>query len=129
MQLLICVLFLCVAIIQSPQNQSACEGGTVNFTCVVMFPNGTVPGGASWFDRNNNDVSDLRGHTKTNDLNGRASPVNVTNVLTVTNVNTSDSGGNYICVRISGYNVISSDITFLTVFGKDRASLIYEYIL
>ena len=44
------VLILCTVFIQPPQNQSACEGGSVNFTCVIMFPNGSTPVSANWIN-------------------------------------------------------------------------------
>ena len=96
-------------------NQSACAGETVNFTCVVMFTSGPL-GDATWFTNNGNiDASRERGHTLTDDSNGRSAPANVTTVLTVTNVSISDNGADYTCVQ--GLNV-RSDIVFLTVFGK-----------
>jgi len=52
-------------------NQSACVGGTVNFTCVVMFTSGT-PSAASWITNNGTtDATALPGHTRTDDSNGR----------------------------------------------------------
>ena len=96
-------------------NQSVCEGGTVNFTCVVMFTSG-MPGPASWFTNNgNNDASRLPGHFLTDDSNERTAPANVTTVLTVTNVSISDNGADYVCTQ--GLNT-RSDTVFLTVFGK-----------
>ena len=96
-------------------NQSACAGETVHFTCVVMFTSGPL-GAASWLTNNGNiDASGLPGHTRTDDSNGYSAPANVTTVLTVTNVDISDNGADYICVQ--GLNVIS-DTVFLTVFGK-----------
>ena len=95
-------------------NQSACEGETVHFTCVVMFISGS-PGPASWFINNgDNDASRLPGHTVTYDSNGHSALANVTTVLTVTNVSFSDNGADYICTQ--GINAIS-DTAFLTVFG------------
>ena len=96
-------------------NQSACVGGTVNFTCVVMFTSGS-PSAASWFTSNGNvDAITLPGHTRTDDSNGRSAPANVTTVLTVTNVLISDNGTDYTCVQ--GLNE-RSDTVFLTVFGE-----------
>ena len=96
-------------------NQSACAGETVNFTCVVMFTSGSA-GPANWFTNNgNNDASRERGHTITDDSNGRSAPVNVTTVLTVTNITMSNNGADYICGQ--GFNE-ASDTVFLTVFGK-----------
>ena len=105
---------MCVAV-QSPVNQSACAGGTVNFTCVVVFTSES-PDPANWFTNSGrNDASRLPGHTLTDDTDGRSVPANVTNVLTVTNVSISDNGSDYICTQ--GIHVIS-DAAFLTVFGK-----------
>ena len=102
-------------IIRSPVNQSACAGGTVDFTCVVMFTSST-PGAATWFTNNGaNDASRQLGHSLTDDSNGRSAPANVTTVLTVTNVRISDNGTDYFCAQ--GFND-RSDIIFLTVFGK-----------
>jgi len=104
-------------IIQSPQNQSVCEGGTVNFTCVVMFPNGSTPGGAGWFYNNRaNDAEDLASHFATNDVAGRSAPANITNVLTITNADFSNNRRDYVCVQGAGIAV--SNISFLTVLGK-----------
>ena len=47
-------MIYCIVLIQSPQNQSVCEGGTVNFECVIMFPEGSSPGGAFWVDGDSN---------------------------------------------------------------------------
>ena len=107
---------MCIVIVQSPVNQSACAGETVNFTCVVMFTNGS-PGPANWFTNNgNNDASREPGHTLTDDSNGRSASTNVTTVLTVTNVSISNNGTDYICAQ--GLNNAISDTVFLTVFGK-----------
>ena len=96
-------------------SQSACVGGTVNFTCVVMFTSST-PRAASWITENgNSDAITLPGHTRTDDSNGRSSPANVTTVLIITDVSISDNGADYICVQ--GFNV-RSDTVFLTVFGE-----------
>ena len=121
------ILFVCVScivIIRSPVNQSACEGETVHFTCVVMFTSGS-PSPASWFTNNGgNDASGLPGHTRTDDNNGRSAPANVTTVLAVTNVSISDNGADYTCVQ--GLIAIS-DTAFLTVFGElttDRTVLV-----
>ena len=70
-------------IIRPPVNQSACVGGTVNFTCVVMFTSST-PSAATWFTENgNSDATTQSGHARTDDSNGRSAPANVTSVLTV----------------------------------------------
>ena len=71
--------FTYIAIIQSPQNQSICEGGTVNFKCVIMFPVGSTPGGAAWYTERGSDATSIGDHTATNDANGRSPPPNVTN--------------------------------------------------
>ena len=100
-------------IIQSPQNQSVCEGGTVHFTCVVMFTSGPV-GPAGWFtSRNFIDAGRLPGNSVTDNVNGRSAPANVTTVLTVTNVSISNNGANYVCQQ-----GVRSDPAFLTVFGE-----------
>ena len=103
-----------VVIIQSPQDVSVCEGGTVTFTCVVMFPSGSNPAGAFWIT-NGVDASREPGHTATNDDDGRSSPTNVTNTLMVANVNTSNNGSDYGCIQ--DLDVIS-DRAHLTVFGE-----------
>ena len=105
-------------IIQSPQNQSVCEGGTVNFTCVVMFPSGTTPGSANWATNNGqSNAASWPGHTITSDLIGFSVPVNVTNVLTVTNVDSSNNGRDYVCVQ-GLVNPVISNTAFLTVNGN-----------
>ena len=74
------------------------------------------PGAASWFTNDgNNDATAEPGHTRSDDSNGRSAPANVTTVLTVTNVNISDNGADYVCAQ--GLN-LRSDTVFLTVFGK-----------
>ena len=96
-----CVIILCIVIIQHPQSQSVCEGETVNFTCVIMFPEGTTPGGAGWLDVNSNIINNNPPHVIiTDDSLGHSAPANVTNVLTVTNVNTSINGSVYVCARL-----------------------------
>ena len=103
------------SILKSPQNQSTCEGGTVNFTCIVMFTS-VDPAAATWFTNNGNrDASREPSHSQTDDSDGLTAPANVTNVLTVTNVNINDNGADYICVQ--GLNTIS-DTAYLTVFGE-----------
>jgi len=102
-------------IIRPPVNQSVCAGGTVNLTCVVTFSSGS-PDAATWFTNNRvNDAGRLPDHTVTDDSNGRSAPANVTTVLTVTNINISKNGTDYICVQ--GL-IAMSDIVFLIVFGK-----------
>ena len=106
---------LYAVVIQPPQNQSVCEGGTAQFTCVVMFTS-ISPGRATWFTNDgNNDASGELRHSVTHDSNRRSAPANVTNVLTVTNVSFSDNGADYICIQ--GRNA-ESDTVFLNVFGE-----------
>ena len=102
-------------IIQPPQNQLVCEGGTVNFTCVVMFTS-RIPSATIWLsDSGTSDATSLPGHTRTDDSNGRSAPANVTTVLTMTNVRISDNGTDYFCAQ--GFNE-RSDTVYLTVLGK-----------
>ena len=104
-----------LAIIHPPQNQTGCEGGTVNFTCVVMFTSGPIDA-TTWFTNSGTtDVSRQPDHSQTDDVDGRSAPANVTNVLTVTNVNISNNGSDYICIQ--GIHTIS-DTVFLTVLGE-----------
>ena len=104
-----------LVLIQPPQNQTGCVGGTVNFTCVVMFTSDPVEP-ANWFTNNeNSDASIQLDHSLTDDSNGRSAPANVTNVLTVTNINITNNGSDYVCTR--GLNPIS-DTVFLTVIGE-----------
>ena len=112
-----------IVIIRSPVNQSACVGGTVNFTCVVMFTSGTLSAAFWVTDNGNNVAASLPGHTKTDDSNGRSAPANVTTVLTVTNVSISDNGADYICAQ--GFITIS-DTAFLFVFGKFYVHAFYS---
>ena len=117
----VCVIILCTVIIQHPLNQSVCEGETVNFTCVIMFPDGSSSfGGAFWVDDNNNLITSTPPRViTTDDSNGRSAPANVTNMLTVTNVSISDNGSVYICSRlVDGVYVIRSDPSILTILGK-----------
>ena len=87
----------------------------MTFTCVVMFTS-VSPGPASWNTNNgNNDATRLPRHSLTDDSNGRPAPANVTTILTVTNVNTSNNGTDYFCSQ--GFSV-RSDTVFLTVFGE-----------
>ena len=105
----------CLVIIQPPQNQSVCEGGTVDFACIVMFTGGT-PSAATWFtDNGGTEAITQPGHTRTDDSNGRSAPANVTTVLTLTNVSISDNGTDYTCLQ--GINA-RSDTVFLTVLGE-----------
>ena len=107
-----------IVIIESPQSQSVCEGGTVEFTCVVMFPNGTSPGDAAWVTDSGSDAGQQPGHSISNDRNGRSAPANVTTVLTVTNVRISSNVTGYICGIGIGMNSVASDVGILTVLGK-----------
>ena len=107
---------MCIVIIESPQSQSVCEGGTVEFTCVVMFPNGTTPTIPSWL-ADNSDTGAMPGHTASNNANGRSAPANVTTVLTVTNVTISSNGVVYDCLVRMNRNIITSNISVLTVLG------------
>ena len=109
---------MCIVIIESPQSQSVCEGGTVEFTCVVMFPNGTTPAGAIWVTDSGSDASQQPGHSISNDRNGRSAPANVTTVLTVTNVRISSNIMSYVCAFGVGMNSVASDVAILTVLGK-----------
>ena len=96
-------------------NQSTCVGDTVNFTCVVMFTSGS-PGPAIWVTENGiSGATGLPGHSQTDDSDGLTAPANVTNVLTVTNVNIRNNGADYICTQ--GVN-IDDNIAYLTVFGE-----------
>ena len=74
------------------------------------------PAAATWFTNNgNSDVSGLPSHSVTDDSDGLTAPANVTNVLTVTDVSSRDSGADYTCTQ--GVNA-RSDIAYLTVFGE-----------
>ena len=109
-----------VAIIEPPQNQSVCERGTASFICIMMFPNGTRSRPANWITDDSVDVvvSSLPGHSATDDISGLLSPTDVTNMLTVTNINISNNGTGYRCGIIDGDNFIRSNLSFLTVLGK-----------
>ena len=107
-----------VEIVQSPQNQSVCEGGTVNFTCIVMFVDGT-PKNVIWLaDRiNPHDASELPDHSVTNNSYGHVvPPANITSVLTVTNVTISDNETDYTCGVHFNFSI--SDAAFLIVLGE-----------
>jgi len=83
-----------------------------------MVTSGTV-GGAAWFTDRSVSVTVLPGHTATDDSDGRSAPANVTNVLTITNVSISDNGRGYFCAQgVPNFNLIASNISFLTVLGK-----------
>ena len=112
-----------IVIIESPQSQSVCEGGTVEFTCVVMFPNGTTPGGSAWFTDRGGDAGQQPGHSISNNRNGRSAPANVTTVLTVTNVRISSNVMSYVCAFGVGMNSVVSDVAILTVLGKHLFSV------
>ena len=107
-----------LVILQSPQNQSVCEGGTATFTCTVMFPSGTIPSGALW-GTNNGQVAIMANevYSVNNDVNGRSAPANVTNMLTVTNVSISDNGADFVCA-VGVVNPVASSAVFLKLIGK-----------
>ena len=107
----------CLVIIQSPQNQSVCEGETATFTCVVMFTS-MMPRGASFFiDDGNADANLEQDHVVTNNASQfTTAPANVTSVLTVTNVNISNNRSNYFCQQGSRGN--PSETVYLTVISK-----------
>ena len=115
-------------LIESPQNQSVCEGGTVEFACVIMFPSGTTPAGAIWVTDSGGDAGQLQGHRITNDVNGRSAPAIVTTVLTVINVNISNNGKGYICGFGIGVNAVASNTSFLTVLSKQNYNVLYAYV-
>ena len=116
---LIIYILPCVVVIEPPQGQSVCEEGTVQFTCVVMFPSGTTPGVAIWGVDGGGDARALPGHSTSNDLNnGRPAPTNVSTVLTITNVNISNNGTGYICQFGFGMDTVFSNTTVLTVLGE-----------
>ena len=83
-----------------------------------MFPNGSSPNSANW-GTNNGRVNTmyLDGHSRRSDAMELTAPANVTNVLTVTNVNTSNDGTNYVCTQ-GVVNPVVSSTAFLTVVGK-----------
>ena len=108
---------MCLAVIESPQSQSVCEGGTAEFTCVIMFPNGTTPVVAAWFT-DSGSTDGLPGHTRTDDVNGRSAPALVNNILTVSNVNISINGAFYICGVVVDTGFVGSNRSILTVLGK-----------
>ena len=90
----------------------------MNFTCVVMFPSGSTPGSAGWFTNNGQSNAASRpGHSTTSDLSGNSVPVDVTNVLTVTNVDISNNGRDYVCAQ-GLVNPVISNTSFLTVNSK-----------
>ena len=83
-----------------------------------MFPIGTIPGRVTWATNNGNvDASGLPGHTETDNSAGRVAPTNVTNVLTVTNVNINNNGRDYICAQ-GVVNPVLSNKSFLTMLGE-----------
>ena len=108
-----------------PQNQSVCEGGTVEFTCVLMFPSGKIPSSATWFTEDGGHAGSLPGHTTSNDVNG----ANVTNVLTITNVNISNTGTGYVCGFGFCMNSVASNASFLTVPGTYvHVEVLFPYV-
>ena len=107
-----------LVIIQSPENQTVCEGGTATFTCIVMFPNGSYLEPANWATNGGrtNVLLDNR-HTATNDINGRSAPADVINVVTITNVGAGDNGADYGCAQ-GVFDPVQSNTSLLTVVGK-----------
>ena len=109
------IMVLYSVIIQPPQSQSVCEGGAVNFTCVVMFTNAT-PGSVTWLTNNGDgSTTGLPGHTPIVGNTAVPPPANITNVLVVTNARLIDDGRDYICQQ--GIRAISEPV-LLTVLGK-----------
>ena len=107
-----------IVVIQSPQNQSICEGRTVYFECVITFSEGTSPGGAFWSDGDGNPVEEQPPTiTIDDDSNGLTAPANVTTTLTIANVSISDNETVYFCGRGIGQNSIASDPSILIVLG------------
>ena len=84
------------------------------FECMVMFTAGML-GTNYWLGGTANDASRLLGHTATDDSNGRCAPANVTNVLTVTNVDISYNGTGYAYFQ-NAMQISSAAV--LTVFGE-----------
>ena len=82
-----------------------------------MWSDGLTPGPATWVTNNGiNDVSGEPGHILTNDYDGRPAPTTVTTTLTVTNVSSSNSGSDYVCVQ--GLNARSATVFLTVLFGK-----------
>ena len=112
------LMIFCI-VIQHPQNQSICEGGTVRFECVIMFPEGSSLGRGVWVDEDSNTIIEQPPNlTITDDSSGLSAPANVTNVLTITNVSISDNETVYFCGQGSGPSSVISDPSILTVLGK-----------
>ena len=107
--IMICMLILCIALVQPPQDQSVCEGGTASFACVILFPNGTTPGNPTWLDENGNDIRS--NYDVSDEVDGQT----VTSILTVTNVSFSDDEDSFLCVRVGSPR---SNVSFLYVLGK-----------
>ena len=107
-----------LVIIQSPENQTVCEGGTATFTCIVMFPNGSDLEPVNWVTNGGrtNALIDSR-HTATNDINGHSAPADVINMLTITNVGADDNGADYSCTQ-GFFDPVRSNTSLLTVVGK-----------
>ena len=83
-----------------------------------MFPSGTIADSANWATNNGQgNAAALPGHFTTSDLSGTSVPVNITNVLTVTNVDISNNGRDYVCAQ-GLINPVISNTAFLTVIGK-----------
>ena len=109
---------LCVEFIQSPQNQSVCEGGTVNFSCVVMFPIGSMIARINWATNDGlQDATNLPDHTADDNSSEVTLPADVISVLTLSNVNINRNGADYTCTQ-GLINPITSNMSFLTVLGK-----------
>ena len=109
---------LCVEFIQSPQNQSVCEGRTVKFTCVVMFPSGSVITSINWATNDGlQDATSLPNHTADDNGNEVTPPADVTSVLTLSNVSINRNRADYTCTQ-GVLNPIISNLSFLTVLGK-----------
>ena len=70
---------MCIEVIESPQSQSVCEGGTVEFECVIMFPSGTMVDSAIWPTESITDsAATLPGHDATCDIGNLTAPANIT---------------------------------------------------
>ena len=100
----------------------------MEFTCILMFPSGTTPGSPIWADDDGGDANSLQGHSTSNDLNGRPAPANVTSVLTIINVNTSNNGISYSCGFGIGPTSVASNESFLTIFGKHTYGNLFGYV-
>ena len=117
--IVICLLILCIVLIQYSQDQSVCEGGTASFVCVISFPNGETPRYPLWLDENDDPVRGTN-YNINDEVNGQ----NITSVLTVINVRISDNGDGFYCLRI---NTFQSNVSFLTVLGKYLCTYTHVY--